>query len=524
MAFSPAYATTAPSSSPTRTTSGDIRVARYRANAARTRALAGSRRILLTAEHSAHGNHNGGQLAFGPDGRLYASVGDGGGGCDPGGNAQRLSTRLGKLLSIHPGNIRRGWRLEGYGLRNLWRFSFDRLTGRLYAADVGQGAWEEVNTRAATALGGRPENYGWDVYEGRAASGCATTRADPAGPARLARQRLQPLARLLGHGRFRLPGHAAHPRSPRLVLLRRLLLGDDLAPEGVGLGATRGRPASGARHGPRHHFLRRGDGRRALRRHRGRHRLQARPLRLRYQFVDCRWELGNPGRGRELYLGGPRPGRVVSRRGAASCRRRPPRRAGGTRCLRPRRLRASRGRAGIGPGVFVVAYDQGMDGGAARLWWLLRHFGHEDVAVLAGGLESWAGPLRSGEEEIEPAVFTPSPRSGDTIEADELARTARRGRPRRPRRARSRALPRGGGAHRPGCGPHSRARATCLTPDAADIPPELLEADELVVYCGSGITACVDLLALARAGRPDAKLYPGSWSDWSGRGLPVERG
>jgi glucose/arabinose dehydrogenase len=174
MAFSPAYATTRTFFVAYTNTSGDIRVARYRVNPARTRALAGSRRILLTAEHSAQGNHNGGQLAFGPTGRLYASVGDGGGGCDPGGNAQRLNTRLGKLLSIDPGNVRRGWRLEGYGLRNLWRFSFDRLTGRLYAADVGQGAWEEVNTRAAAALGGRPENYGWDVYEGRAASGCAT--------------------------------------------------------------------------------------------------------------------------------------------------------------------------------------------------------------------------------------------------------------------------------------------------------------------------------------------------------------
>ena len=58
----------------------------------------------------------------------------------------------------------------------------------------------------------------------------------------------------------------------------------------------------------------------------------------------------------------------------------------------------------------------------------------------------------------------------------------------------------------------------------AEVPPSLLEADEIVVYCGSGVTACVDLLALDAAGRSDAKLYPGSWSDWSTRGLPVERG
>jgi 3-mercaptopyruvate sulfurtransferase SseA len=93
----------------------------------------------------------------------------------------------------------------------------------------------------------------------------------------------------------------------------------------------------------------------------------------------------------------------------------------------------------------VVAYDHGGAGGAARLWWLLRHFGHDDVAVLRGGIGSWLGLLRGGAEEV-------------------------------------------------------------------------------VVYCGSGVSACVNLLALAEAGRPDAKLYPGSWSDWCGRGLPVERG
>ena len=75
----------------------------------------------------------------------------------------------------------------------------------------------------------------------------------------------------------------------------------------------------------------------------------------------------------------------------------------------------------------MVAYDQGMNGGAARLWWLLRHFGHDDVAVLDGGIGAWLGPLEAGEEEIEPAVFTPAPRSGDTIEAEELA--ARLGEP-----------------------------------------------------------------------------------------------
>jgi thiosulfate/3-mercaptopyruvate sulfurtransferase len=179
--------------------------------------------------------------------------------------------------------------------------------------------------------------------------------------------------------------------------------------------------------------------------------------------------------------------------------------------------------AGIGPGVFVVDYDHGGAGGAARLWWLLRHFGHEDVAVLRGGLDSWLGPVRGGEEEIEPAQFVPRPRSGDTIDADELA--SRLDEPglvvvdaRAPERYRGEVEPIDPVAGRiPGAVNWPYA-------DAPELPAGIADADEIVVYCGSGITACIDLLALAQAGRPDAKLYPGSWSDWCGRGLPVETG
>jgi glucose/sorbosone dehydrogenase len=156
---------------------GDVVVARYRANAAFTRVVESTRRQLLRVEHSGADNHNGGTLAWGPNGRLYFSVGDGGGGCDSGGNAQNLRSRLGKLLSVNPRNLGAGWRIDGYGLRNPWRFSFDRATGRLYIGDVGQNAIEEVDTRRALSLGGRRENYGWDVYEGRtdsaSSSGCA---------------------------------------------------------------------------------------------------------------------------------------------------------------------------------------------------------------------------------------------------------------------------------------------------------------------------------------------------------------
>jgi len=173
--------------------------------------------------------------------------------------------------------------------------------------------------------------------------------------------------------------------------------------------------------------------------------------------------------------------------------------------------------------VFVIAYDHGGAGGAARLWWLLRHFGHEDVAVLRGGIEAWAGPLRGGEEQIEPVSFVARARTDDTIEADELA--GRRGDPglvvvdaRVPERFRGEVEPIDPVAGRiPGA-------VNWPYPQAAEVPPEIRDADEIVVYCGSGITACVDLLALAEAGRRDAKLYPGSWSEWCERGLPVERG
>ena len=153
---------------------GNTRVVRYRTNAAGTRANEATRKVLLRV-HQPYSNHNGGQLAFGPNGRLYVGMGDGGSGCDPGQRAQNLRSRLGKLLSLNPRNIAAGWRIDGYGLRNPWRFSFDRSLGRLYIGDVGQDSWEEIDTLRRGALGRTPENYGWNVYEGPYPSGCSTT-------------------------------------------------------------------------------------------------------------------------------------------------------------------------------------------------------------------------------------------------------------------------------------------------------------------------------------------------------------
>ena len=156
---------------------GDIVIARYRVSSDPNRADANSATILLTLEHSQFGNHNGGQLQFGPDGYLYAGTGDGGSGGDPNNRAQTLSDPLGKILRLdvdapapyipasNPFAATAGARGEiwAYGLRNPWRFSFDRETGDLFIADVGQNIWEEVDLQPRTSTGG--ENYGWRRME-----------------------------------------------------------------------------------------------------------------------------------------------------------------------------------------------------------------------------------------------------------------------------------------------------------------------------------------------------------------------
>ncbi|MBN2405881.1 MAG: cell wall-binding repeat-containing protein [Coriobacteriia bacterium] len=161
---------------------GNTVVARYSVSASDPdRASPSSGQQLLTVSQP-YSNHNGGQLAFGPDGYLYVGLGDGGGTGDPAANAQNPSSLLGKILRIDPENTApsggyavpadnpyvgvAGYRPEiwALGLRNPWRFSFDALTGDLWIADVGQNAWEEIDFQGAGSSGG--ENYGWDFYEG----------------------------------------------------------------------------------------------------------------------------------------------------------------------------------------------------------------------------------------------------------------------------------------------------------------------------------------------------------------------
>jgi len=156
---------------------GDTRVVEFRSGD--DRAVLASARQLLFVEQP-YPNHNGGQLQFGPNGLLYVGMGDGGSAGDPGNRAQNLHVRLGKLLRIDPSRRGARWRIVGYGLRNPWRFSFDRANGDLYIADVGQQSWEEIDFRARSQLD-TLANYGWRIYEGRARYAAGT----PAGAGEL---------------------------------------------------------------------------------------------------------------------------------------------------------------------------------------------------------------------------------------------------------------------------------------------------------------------------------------------------
>lgn len=253
------------------------------------------------------------------------------------------------------------------------------------------------------------------------------------------------------------------------------------------------------------------------------------------RVIDFRWY--QDGRsGRDAYLAGHVPGAVfVDLEGEVTG----PRPGLGRHPLPEREAfeRAMRA-AGVRRDSRVVVYDDQAGLSAGRLWWMLRYFGHPEVAVLDGGLGAWPGDLASGEVHVEPGDFVAgAPRPGWRVDFEDVrrlpdatvlldARSAERyrGEP-HPLDARRGHIP----------GARSAPWDANLGPDGRFKPPDELRrrfqelgvqrGEDVVAYCGSGVSACHDLIALELAGLPGARLYPGSWSDWTAReGTPAETG
>ena len=161
---------------------GDLRIVRYNVSSDRDSTDEATADTILAIPHPGQANHNGGQLQFGPDNMLWIGTGDGGGSGDPSGNSQNKHALLGKLLRLdvsgasgytipagNPGVNDTSFAPEvwAYGLRNPWRFSFDRQTGDLYIGDVGENNYEEVDLAPAAVQRGPGANYGWNIMEGK---------------------------------------------------------------------------------------------------------------------------------------------------------------------------------------------------------------------------------------------------------------------------------------------------------------------------------------------------------------------
>jgi len=263
------------------------------------------------------------------------------------------------------------------------------------------------------------------------------------------------------------------------------------------------------------------------------------------RVADVRWSLLDRDKGRAAYARGHVPGAVFL--DVDTDLASPPGQPGGRHPLpRADAFAASVARAGVGPDRHVVAYDFGDGSTAARLWFLLRYFGHPQVSVLDGGMTRWEAEGRTTEAGVpapprpaKPFVAVPQPDM--VVDADAVER--RRTDP-RALVIDSRAGERYEGKVEPvdpvaGHVPGAKSRPYAANVRAADdprlLPPDALRdaflrlgadrAESVVCYCGSGVNACQNLLALEVAGIPGARLYAGSWSDWCGvPGRPVATG
>lgn len=258
--------------------------------------------------------------------------------------------------------------------------------------------------------------------------------------------------------------------------------------------------------------------------------------------VDCRFDLQNESWGREQYLAGHIPGAVYA---SLSHDMAGPKTGTNGRHPLPsiEALSVTLERLGVSSGTQVVTYDQDSGMYASRLWWMLRYMGHDAVAVLDGGWGKWVRegrPTRSGEETRSAATFVPAPRPEMRLSVNDVVSHLHDSRTllvdaRAPERYEGRTEPidRVPG-HIPGAvNHHYKSNAA---DDSTFLPPPVLrdnfvrlldghDPSEAVMYCGSGVTACHNLLAMAHAGLPGARLYAGSWSEWSADpSRPVETG
>jgi thiosulfate/3-mercaptopyruvate sulfurtransferase len=251
-----------------------------------------------------------------------------------------------------------------------------------------------------------------------------------------------------------------------------------------------------------------------------------------WAVVDCRFSFADTEQGRRDYLQAHILGAVYAHLDQDLSGTIVPGQTGRHPLPEPEALARTLGGWGIGPGVQVVAYDASGAGNAVRLWWLLRWLGHDAVAVLDGGWQAWQAqgqPVRGGPEARPPREFAAQPRTEWVVSADDVERL--RNDPAY-RVVDSRTRERYLGDHEPidpvagripgaVCAPYLenldatgrfqssealRARFAALL---KDIP-----AERVVFYCGSGVTAAHNLLALAHAGLGDGRLYAGSWSEW----------
>lgn len=261
------------------------------------------------------------------------------------------------------------------------------------------------------------------------------------------------------------------------------------------------------------------------------------------RVADARWSLLEAGKGRAAYESAHVPGArfldvdvdLASPRGQGPGRHPLP---------TAERFAAAMSRAGVDEATHVVAYDFGDGSIAARVWWLLRHFGHERASLLDGGWARWSAegrPTESGMPAIAPAAFVARARSGDLVDSDAVERLRREPGTllidsRMPERYKGRTEPIDPVAgHVPLAVNHPYARNVRAADDPRFLPPEALRerfaalgadrAKRVIAYCGSGINACQNLFALHVAGFPDGLLYEGSWSDWCSTGTrPASRG